>query len=273
MGWTRAELKEKAKGALKANYWWCVLTAFILSLLSGGNSRSNVNSEDLKALKDMDFNALASSGAAGLSGDINSLSELIQENSKFLGTMLIFVGFIVLFAMIIGIAVTVFLVYPLQVGGSNFFLINREGTKPTAGELLSCFRREGYLNCCWTMFKKDAFIFLWSLLLFVPGIIKAYEYRMVSYLLAEDPAMDSREALTRSREMMYGHKWDAFVLDLSFIGWNFLSALTFGILGIFYVAPYQYATNAELYAVLCGRGKTSSYYGDSDGYTSTYSEI
>ena len=85
--------------------------------------------------------------------------------------------------------------------------------------------------------------------------------------------MDSREALTRSREMMYGHKWNAFVLDLSFIGWNFLSALTFGILGIFYVAPYQYATNAELYAVLCGRGKTSSYYGDNDGYTSTYSEI
>ena len=131
MGWTRAELKEKAKGALKANYWWCVLTAFILSLLSGGNSRSNVSSEDINALKDMDFNALASSGAAGLSGDINSLSELIQANSKFLGTMLILGGFIVLFAMIIGIAVTVFLVYPLQVGGSNFFLINREGTKPT----------------------------------------------------------------------------------------------------------------------------------------------
>ena len=80
MGWTRAELKEKAKGALKANYWWCVLTAFILSLLSGGNSRSNVSSEDINALKDMDFNALVA--AVGNKIDIAIAGMTVDEERK-----------------------------------------------------------------------------------------------------------------------------------------------------------------------------------------------
>ena len=61
---------------------------------------------------------------------------------------------------------------------------------------------------------------------------------MIPYLLAEYPEMSMEEAFSRSREMMYGEKWNAFVLDLSFIPWFLLSGLTFGIVGIFYVNPY-----------------------------------
>ena len=71
---------------------------------------------------------------------------------------------------------------------------------------------------------------------------------MVPYILAENPAMNRKEAFLISKKMMMGQKWNAFVLDLSFLGWRCLEAITFGILGIFYVEPYVQATIAELYA-------------------------
>ena len=101
-----------------------------------------------------------------------------------------------------------------------------------------------------TMFLRDLFLFLWSLLFFIPAIIKAYSYRMVPYILADHPEMSGTEVITLSRQMMNGSKWRAFVLDLSFIGWHILSALTMGILGIFYVTPYKCSTDAELYQAL-----------------------
>ena len=100
------------------------------------------------------------------------------------------------------------------------------------------------------MFLQNLFLGLWTLLFIIPGIVKAYSYRMVPYILADNPEMSSTDIITKSREMMNGHKWDAFVLDLSFLGWLILTALTGGILGIFYVYPYIFETNAELYLAL-----------------------
>ena len=104
------------------------------------------------------------------------------------------------------------------------------------------------------MFFRDLYTLLWSLLFIIPGIVKAYEYRMIPYILADNPDMDKDEAFTRSREMMTGQKWKTFVLDLSFIGWNILSLLTIGLLGIFYVGPYKRATRAALYDTLKNDG-------------------
>ena len=100
------------------------------------------------------------------------------------------------------------------------------------------------------MFLMNLFIWLWSLLFVIPGIYKAYQYRMVPYLLAENPEMDYNRALSLSASMMEGEKMNAFVLDLSFFGWYLLSVFTCGILAIVYVAPYQYHTNAGLYIAL-----------------------
>lgn len=74
-----------------------------------------------------------------------------------------------------------------------------------------------------------------------------YEYRMIPYLLAENPKMDRKEAFKKSKEMMKGNKWRAFILDISFILWEILSVLTYGLLNIFYVNPYRVATSVELY--------------------------
>ena len=119
-------------------------------------------------------------------------------------------------------------------------------------EVLFSFKN-GYGHIGGILFIRDIFIALWSSLLIVPGIVKSYEYMMIPYLLAEDPSMSREEAFAKSKAMMDGNKWNAFVLDLSFIGWNLLGACTFGILTFLYVNPYQYYTEAELYHVLRDR--------------------
>ena len=100
------------------------------------------------------------------------------------------------------------------------------------------------------LFMRNLYIFLWSLLLLVPGIIKSFEYYMVTYLMAEFPDMSREEAFRLSKKMMMGNKMDVFILELSFFGWYILTAFTCGILGLFYVTPYVHATKAELYIKL-----------------------
>lgn len=75
---------------------------------------------------------------------------------------------------------------------------------------------------------------------------------MVTYILAENPDINYKDALDQSKAMMDGHKMDTFVLDLSFIGWALLSTITMGIVGIFYVNPYVALTGGELYLTLKG---------------------
>ena len=106
------------------------------------------------------------------------------------------------------------------------------------------------------MFLRNIYNALWYLTI-IGGVIKTYEYRMIPYILAENPNIKRKEAFAMSKQMMKGNKWKAFVLDLSFFGWNFLSVLTFGLLSILYVNPYNAATNTELYAVLksCNLGE------------------
>ena len=101
-----------------------------------------------------------------------------------------------------------------------------------------------------TLLLQAVYPFLWTCLLIVPGFIKAYEYCMIPYLLADHPEMTRQEAFATSKAMMKGNKWKAFVLDLSFIPWDILSALTLGIVSVFYVAPYRQLTAAALYEKL-----------------------
>ena len=90
------------------------------------------------------------------------------------------------------------------------------------------------------------------------GVIKAYSYMLVPYIVAENPGIGHKEAINLSRKMMKGNKWRAFVLDLSFLGWKILSLLSFGLIGIFFTNAYTTAAKAELYLAI--REKELSYY-------------
>lgn len=93
---------------------------------------------------------------------------------------------------------------------------------------------------------------LWTLLFIIPGIIKTYSYALTYYILKDNPELTANEAITKSREMMKGYKWKFFVLQLSFLGWDILGMLTFGILSILYVNPYKQYAYAEFYRKVKG---------------------
>ena len=224
--WTRAELKDNAKKFFKFNYWKMVLVALVLTMVGGGGS-SVSSSYTQRTSNNYRYGSMSSAEVAGF-----------------------IIGFMVvmLVVMVIGFAVSAFLLNPLVVGAQRFFVVSHY-QKAELGELGYAFSNS-YMNVVKTMFLKALYVFLWSLLLVIPGIIKGYEYRMIPYILAENPGIDTKEAFAMSKQMMDGNKWNAFVLDLSFIGWNILSLFTCGILAIFYVNPYIYMTDAELYVAL-----------------------
>ena len=129
-------------------------------------------------------------------------------------------------------------------GGAWVFLRIAKGEEVSVGNIFYGF--EDLWAAIKAQFFMGLFILLWYLLLIIPGIIKTYAYSMTFYILAENKGMPVLEAITLSRKMMDGHKMDLFLLFLSFIGWFILTAITFGIAGI-WVYPYFYATFSNFY--------------------------
>ena len=109
------------------------------------------------------------------------------------------------------------------------------------------------------------FVFAWSLLLWVPGIVAMYRYSQAYYILAENPEKGIMDCINESKAMMYGHKMDKFVLDLSFILWFLLAGITCGLAGL-YVTPYVEITNAAFYNSLKYGGSYQQQYGYGAGY-------
>lgn len=285
--WNRIELKAAAKQRFHSNYWPSVVVAVILSITLGtfsfGNSFSNASSNNYYGSSDIN-NILSDSPipdssysdmSAYMKNYISSIFPGVNVNTILQGLSLI-----ILIVGLLSILLNVFVFNPLQVGCQHWFICSRTEDNYNIGSVGFTFKEE-YGNVAKTMFLKELYTFLWSLLFVFPGIVKSYEYRMIPYLLAENPYMSTDEAFARSRSMMDGEKWNAFVLDLSFIGWNILSAFTLGLVGLFYVAPYQAYTNMELYVTLCSKPNNgyngtnynnyNSYnnnagYGNSNGY-------
>jgi uncharacterized membrane protein len=127
------------------------------------------------------------------------------------------------------IAILQFLFAPaLNIGLNTYFIMMHKSENPPLSLLFS--RLHIWVRCLCLMLLMGVFIFLWSLLLVVPGIVAAYSYSMAPYLMAENPDIGAFEAIRRSKEMMAGNKGRLFCLHLSFIGWALLSAVVVGIL-------------------------------------------
>ena len=221
MMWNRAELKMRGNMAFKKNYVSAVVVALLMGIFGTVSGESS--------------------------------ARRVSENSDIYSGNLFNVGMIT--GLLAGIATVVILIILvakvfvgnlLKMGGYRFFILNQTA-QPGIGTLLDGFRSGHYVNIVLTMFLRDLFTALWSLLLVVPGIVKHYEYLMVPYIIAENPAMDYKEAFQISKQMMDGEKMEAFIMDLSFLGWYLLSAVTCGLLAIFYVNPYVQASFAEMY--------------------------
>ena len=239
--WTRAELKERAKAAFKRNYWKCVLVALLLALLVGGGAGSGIR-KNRNSYTEEQRAAIHELAVGSDSALARTFFDFVDRGASVRSSRItISLGGLGLVGLVLGLMVF----NPLIVGCYRFFLKN-SWANAELNELGAGFK-DNWGTVILSMFLRSLFVALWSLLLIVPGIIKLYSYRLVPYILKEHPELSATDAITLSRRMMNGHKADAFVLDLSFLGWVLLSALTLGILHIFYVGPYIQATDAELY--------------------------
>lgn len=256
--WDRKELKEKAKAAFKKNYWKCVLVSVIIALLfgagsavtyrmSGGSSEVTVNGETVTAEQAV---ASIQQTLTQVAAQNNISTEELVETLLVVGTVLAAVLAVV---ATVNTLLRIFVWDLFEIGGDRFYVVNT-AEQATLHELLRGFSPRYGRNVL-SLFLRSLYIALWSMLLVIPGIVKSYSYRLIPYLLAENPDMSRKEAFLLSRQLMKGNKWRAFVLDLSFLGWDILSIFTFGLLQIFYVRPYRAAADAELYKALTAKSE------------------
>ncbi|MBO4265762.1 MAG: DUF975 family protein [Lachnospiraceae bacterium] len=217
--WSISDLKKKGKAAFKNNYWRCVLVSLILAILTAGSS------------------------ATGSGNSARNADQMNIDNEQIAAALAIVAGFIVIFT-IIWCLLRIFVLNPLEVGCHSFLKKNIEGHPD-----LSCLKDgfADYKKSALTLLLRDIYLALWFCLFLIPGIVKAYSYMMVPYIVMDNPELSPKEVITKSRQMMNGHKWRAFCLDFSFIGWGLLSSLTLGLVGLFYGRPYRRSTRAALY--------------------------
>ena len=149
--------------------------------------------------------------------------------------------------VVVGAVAVLLLSGPLMLGFTMVCLAVSRRQGASLSKLFEGFSRFG--DSLVLFLLMDIFIFLWSLLLVIPGIIKMYSYSMSWFVLHDRPDLTGNEARKRSMYLMRGHKWRLFCLDFSFIGWYLLSALTLGILA-FWVTPYHMTARAEFYQEL-----------------------
>ncbi len=269
--WVRADLKQRAKKNLRGYYWAAVAVCLIFLVLqyalgtNGGSSASSSNSGTEETTINIGDNDMSFDVQEYALPQIRDYVESFVYSETGAGMFTSVVTSAVLFygilLAIVRMCLNYFIVNPIQVGMASFFYRNRT-EKTSVGELAFAFNRNDFLPVVKTMFLRGFYVFLWTLLLVIPGIIKTYEYRMVDYILAEHPDMPTREVLNLSRQMMMGHKWNTFVLDMSFFGWALLGALTWGVLNVLWTNPYMRATEAELYEVLKNQITTGASQAD-----------
>ena len=149
--------------------------------------------------------------------------------------------------VVVGAVAVLLLSGPLMLGFTMVCLAVSRRQGASLSKLFEGFSRFG--DSLVLFLLMDIFIFLWSLLLVIPGIIKMYSYSMSWFVLHDRPDLTGNEARKRSMYLMRGHKWRLFCLDFSFLGWYLLSALTLGILA-FWVTPYHMTARAEFYQEL-----------------------
>lgn len=172
------------------------------------------------------------------------------------GTFTIYIAIILLFNFLGGglrhtfnlfDAINYLIVGALVLGLTRFFLNLVRDQGPRVKQLFFYFTSlRRYAKSILFIFIYLLFIFLWTLLLIIPGIIKAYSYAMTAFILNDEPELSVFEAITKSRQMMDGYKWKLFLLKFSFIGWVILGLIPLG-LGLLWVIPYMQTAFSRFY--------------------------
>ena len=234
-----ADYRERARASLRGNWGIAVLVSFLGMLLGGIETVSVVN---------VTYDTSSGVGFEVFGVDPRT-AHIPADVLGFLTMAMMAAGFYALIKFVIGGAV--------ELGVCAYFSKLALGENADVNDEFAYFKYFG--KAFGLRLVTSVFVFLWSLLFVIPGLVAAYRYAMAPYIMAEHPEMGIMEAIEASKQMMDGNKWALFCLDISFIGWTFLSALTFGI-GDLFLTPYTRTANAHFYMNLTrGMNQTQSY--------------
>ena len=206
----RADIKAAAREQIKGNLWIIFGIIMIISIIT-----------ELTSLLTQGINGILLEGG-------------MSDATVFIASVLAFV-------------INIFVAAPFEISLAKLFLNISERIRPKISDTFWGFNYA--IKSVTAILRMFVFIGLWMLLFIIPGIIMSYAYMMTPYIIAENPNVSAKAAMKKSMQMMKGHKWELFVLQLSFIGWGVLTVLTFGILAI-YVIPYMEASVANFYQSL-----------------------
>lgn len=227
---SRNELKLNARHALTDRYWMALLVCLVSGIIMGG------------------INFTYKYG--------NTTIQSRNKHDYFIHPIIIlFILLIAFIAFLFGLAYSIFISLPVDVGKTKYFLDNRNGNS-RLDTIFYAFRGGHYMNVVTSLAWRVLFEFLWTLLFIIPGIIKAYSYSMVPYILSDNPNIGYKRALRLSMDMTYGYKFQIFVLQLSFLGWFLLGLICCGV-GVLFVTPYYEATMAEMYITIRDKALTN----------------
>ncbi len=281
--WKRKELKNKAKKVVKNNYWTAIVVCFLIALLTGEFGTSIIGIWQWE--DSVDPNYILSQESIILNEETvkEEIEEMEEEKSSLSDTQLMLLKIVeaninnliksekyifriwdaielfgikqtslgvgLILIAIIAIVYIILLAEPLTVACKRYFIEARENNNTKIGVMKETFKKGNWKNIVKIMLIKNLYNILWCFTI-IGGVIKFYEYKMIPYILADNPNIDKKEVFKLSKEMMRHNKWKTFILDLSFILWGILSLFTFGFLNILYVNPYRAATITELYITL-----------------------
>ena len=244
--WDAPRLRQRAKAVMQGHYWLMFLVSLGCSAAAGAPGL---------------IAAYRSSGLIRelLKGDWY-LPYLIRELLPALSLGAVFTG--------LGLLWVILAVRPLEVGQCRFFTLCRYG-KYDEDSLLFSFRGGFFKDVVGTMLVRDIKVLLWSLLLVVPGIVKAYEWFMVPYIMAENPRIRRERAFEISSAVTRGEKGRMLGLDavflLVYLAIGALASLSgFLALAALFVLPYHKAVRAELYGALRYKGAREGLFSPSE---------
>lgn len=243
MYWDSKTLKKRARDVLTGHYWEYFLAVVLTGILCGSvtrfSIRINLNQYHFRSLSEV-FSFI--------------LQWIYSHYPTFLSSL-----------AVSGVGKTLWKIFignPFEIGSSRYRTV-ASYRKYDFQNIFFPFAEGRYLHSVVTLLLRDLYVFLWSLLFVIPGIIKSYSYFMVPYILAENPGISRERAFEISKRATSGEKLNMFLLDMSFIGWYLLGTLCLGV-GVLFVVPYHSAAHAELYGALRFKAARENICGPSE---------
>lgn len=213
------DYRTRAREALSGNWLISAVVVFIASLMGGAYT-------------------------SGSGGSFNFSNTNYQGLGNNLPSFVIAI-LMVIFAVAIVIAIITFIIGgTIRLGHCRYLLDQQDGLSPTVGTLFSQFYQFGNGFCLSLL--TGIYTALWTLLFIIPGIVASYSYAMAPFIQVEHPEYGANNCIKRSKEMMRGHRWALFCLDMSFIGWSILCIFSLGV-GYPFLNAYKSAAHAAFY--------------------------